>query len=189
MTHRHPDRSAQPASMQHHAHRHADHPGHAHEHGETCAHAAEHLARAPAAIAEAEAGCVARGLRLTPIRKQVLEALYTTHRPMSAYDLIDTLSEGGQKRHAPVTVYRALEFLVENAFVHRLESRNAFIPCPFHHAPGDLVVFMICEQCGGVDEAVSDELRATLAQIAQRQGFTPHAKVIELAGSCAHCSK
>ena len=112
MTHRHPDRSAQPASMQHHAHHHADHPGHAHEHGETCAHAAEHLARAPAAIAEAEAGCVARGLRLTPIRKQVLEALYTTHRPMSAYDLIDTLSEGGQKRHAPVTVYRALEFLV-----------------------------------------------------------------------------
>src|SRR3954451_10190569 len=108
MTHRHPDRSAHSASSEQHAHNHAGHHGHMHEHGEACAHAAEHLARAPAAIAEAGAGCAARGLRLTPIRKQVLEALYTTHRPMSAYDLIDTLSEGGQKRHAPVTIYRAL---------------------------------------------------------------------------------
>lgn len=165
-----------------------DHPPHAHTHDGPCAHAAEHAARAPQAIAEAEAACAARGLRLTPIRRQVLEALYATHRPLSAYDLIDALGGEGQKRLAPVTIYRALDFLLENAFVHRLESRNAFIACPFHHAPGDLVVFMICEQCGGVDEAVSDELRRTLAQLARRQGFTPHARVIELAGSCAHCS-
>ncbi|MCP8938905.1 transcriptional repressor [Alsobacter sp. SYSU M60028] len=160
--------------------------GHAHEHG-GCAHAADHAARAPAAIADAEALCAERGLRLTPIRRQVLEALYATHRPMSAYDLIDALEAGGGKRHAPVTIYRALDFLLEQAFAHRLESRNAFIACPFRHAPGDLVVFMICDRCGGVDEAVSDELRRDLAQLARRQGFTPHARVIELAGSCAHC--
>ncbi|WP_406855037.1 transcriptional repressor [Alsobacter sp. KACC 23698] len=168
-----------------HHHEHAHHPG---EGG--CAHAQDHAARGPAALAEAESACAARGLRLTPIRRQVLNALYATHRPMSAYDLIDRLAaEGGAKRLAPITVYRALDFLLENGFVHKLESRNAFIACPFHHAPGDLVVFMICEECGGVDEAVSDELRGALSHLAAAQGFRPSANVIELAGCCAHCGE
>ena len=111
-----------------HHHEHAHHPG---EGG--CAHAQDHAARGPAALAEAESACAARGLRLTPIRRQVLNALYATHRPMSAYDLIDRLAaEGGAKRLAPITVYRALDFLMENGFVHELESRNAYhrLPLP-----------------------------------------------------------
>ncbi|GGH32403.1 transcriptional repressor [Alsobacter metallidurans] len=128
-------------------------------------------------------------MRLTPIRRQVLDALYATHRPMSAYDLIDRLApHEGDKRPAPITVYRALDFLLDNGFVHKLESRNAFIACPFRHAPGDLVVFMICEQCGGVDEACSDELRGALTHLAQIQGFSPRANILELAGRCAHCA-
>lgn len=108
---------------------------------------------------------------------------------MSAYDLIDRLApHEGDKRPAPITVYRALDFLLDNGFVHKLESRNAFIACPFRHAPGDLVVFMICEQCGGVDEACSDELRGALTHLAQIQGFSPRANILELAGRCAHCA-
>lgn len=170
---------------------HEAHPHHAHQHAHAgpCAHAQDHAARRPLALAEAENACHERGLRLTPMRRQVLDALYATHRPMSAYDLVDRLGpEGGDKRPAPITVYRALDFLLENGFVHKLESRNAFIACPFRHAPGDLVVFMICEQCGGVDEACSEELRGALSHLAQAQGFSPRANVIELAGRCAHCA-
>lgn len=167
---------------------------HPHEHADGapsggCAHAHDHAARRPQALAEAETACSEKGLRLTPIRRQVLDALYATHRPMSAYDLIDSLApEAGAKRLAPTQVYRALDFLQENGFVHKLESRNAFIACPFRHAPDDLVVFMICEACGGVDEACSDELRGALAHLAAAQGFNPRANVIELAGRCAHCA-
>jgi len=160
---------------------------HSHTHHETCAHESAHTARAPEALAEAEKTCETRGVRLTPIRKQVLEALYTTHRPMSAYDVIDGLAAMGVKRLAPVTIYRALEFLMAEGFVHRLASHNAFIACPFRHTDNDLVVFMICEACGGVDEVTSDPLTRALQTIADDHHFTPRARVIELQGSCAHC--
>ncbi|MFZ4530466.1 MAG: Fur family transcriptional regulator [Alsobacter sp.] len=153
-----------------------------------CAHAHDHAARAPQALVRAEDACRSRGLRLTPIRREVLAALYATHRPVSAYELADRVGAAGLARPAPISVYRALEFLLHNGFAHRLESRNAFIACPFQHGRDDLVVFMICERCGGVDEAVSDDLRGALARLAERQGFTPHARVLELAGRCAHCA-
>jgi Fur family zinc uptake transcriptional regulator len=138
-------------------------------------------------LAAAEKHCVERGLRLTPIRKQVLQTLYATHHPMSAYDVIDSLNAAGIKKLAPVTVYRAMDFLIGEGFVHRLASRNAFIACPFHHARGDLVVFMICEKCSGVDEVTSEPLTRALATITEDHHFTPHARVIELQGLCAHC--
>jgi len=135
----------------------------------------------------AETHCAQRGLRLTPIRRDVLAALYSTHRPMSAYDIINALATSGVKRQAPVTIYRAMNFLLSEGFAHKLESRNAFIACPFHHTSRDLVVFMICERCGGVDEATSEPLTRALSEIAERNHFAPRARVIELQGACAHC--
>jgi Fur family zinc uptake transcriptional regulator len=138
-------------------------------------------------MADAETACQERRLRLTPIRRLVLEALHATHRPVSAYELIEQLGPQNGRMLAPITIYRALDFLLDAGFAHRLESRNAFIACPSRHEPGDLVVFMICDRCGGVDEAVSDELRRALTKLSGSHGFNPKAQVIELAGSCAHC--
>lgn len=139
------------------------------------------------ALAEAEKICLERGLRLTDIRRNVLEALYATHRPLGAYDLIERLAEKGLKRLAPVTIYRALDFLMENGFAHKLASRNAFVACPFHHRADEVVVFLICEECGGVDETVSDELTDALAAIVKRERFKQQSRVIEIVGACAHC--
>lgn len=151
-----------------------------------CAHAHDHARRAPEALAEAEERCRQSGVRLTPIRRQVLEALYRTHRPMSAYDLTARIADGERPLSA-VSVYRALEFLMANGFAHRLESRNAFVACPASHGPGELVVFMICDGCGGVDEVVSEDLSGALSRVAGEHGFVPYARVIELAGRCEHC--
>lgn len=166
--------------------KHADH-HHDHSHDHSCAHAHDHAGRAPEAIRAAELWCQEHGLRLTPIRRQALEALYATHQPLSAYDMIDKMVAAGAKRLAPITVYRALDFLVENGFVHRLASRNAFIACPFHHKPDELVVFMICDHCGGVDEALSDDLSKSLSVLTESHGFAPRLRIIECGGACAHC--
>src|SRR5215212_11002004 len=101
---------------------------HAHkDHGDACAHAAHQVARAPDALVRAEALCRAKGVRLTPIRRRVLEALYATHRPLGAYDIAAALSVGeARPRLAPISIYRALDFLIEQGLVHRLASRNAF---------------------------------------------------------------
>ena len=85
------------------------------------------------AMAIAEALCVERGQRLTPIRRKVLDVLLGSHKPLGAYEIIDRLAPKGP-RPAPITAYRALDFLRENGLVHRIESRNAFIACVHNHA-------------------------------------------------------
>jgi Fur family zinc uptake transcriptional regulator len=94
------------------------------------------------AIAEAEAVCTTRGVRLTPQRRQVLALLASGHRPLGAYEIMDRLAEQGP-RPAPISVYRALDFLMENGLVHRLASRNAFLACVQYHAASENVVFLI----------------------------------------------
>src|SRR6516162_7724212 len=142
------------------------------------------------AMATAEAICLDRGQRLTPIRRKVLAALLASHKPLGAYEIIDRLATKGETmgpRPAPITAYRALEFLRENGLVHRIESRNAFIACVHTHAAGDLVVFLICERCGTVGEASSPDVAATLTSAARAAGFTPRSPVIEITGICTHC--
>jgi len=137
------------------------------------------------AIAHAETLCAARAQRLTPMRRQVLEALLASHRPLGAYEIMDRLAANG--RPAPITVYRALDFLKDNGFVHRIESRNAFVACVSSHATGELVVFLICDHCGAVGEAASAAVTDQLKAAARAAGFTPKAPVIEIGGVCAHC--
>ena len=138
------------------------------------------------ALAHAEALCTARSQRLTPLRRQVLEVLLESHKPLGAYEIIDRAALTGA-RPAPITIYRALDFLRDNGLVHRIESRNAFVACVNNHATGDLVVFLICEHCGAVGEAASAAVADQLKTAARAAGFTPKAPVIEIGGVCAHC--
>ena len=140
------------------------------------------------AMAVAEALCLERGQRLTPIRRKVLAALLASHQPLGAYEIMERVAPE-QTRPAPITVYRALEFLRGNSLVHRIESRNAFVACVHTHAVGDLVVFLICERCGAVGEASSAEVAATLKSAARAAGFTPKSPVIEISGICTHCQE
>ncbi|HEX2555425.1 MAG TPA: Fur family transcriptional regulator [Microvirga sp.] len=168
----------------------AGHHGHGpHDHGGSCAHAAHQSERAAGALEQAEAACRAQGVRLTPIRRQVLEALYATHKPLGAYDLVAQLAgqESRGRPLAPVTVYRALDFLMEQGLAHRLASRNAFIACPHGHGPADLVAFLICETCGGVDERASAPLSRAVAGLLAGERFQPQRQVLEISGRCGHC--
>ena len=145
----------------------------------------DHQRCASAAIAHAEAQCAARAQRLTPMRRQVLRALLASHKPLGAYEIIERLAH--KNRPAPITIYRALEFLRENGLVHRIESRNAFVACVHDHGGEDLVVFLICERCGAVGEAPGGAVAETLKASARAVGFAPKSPVIEIAGICAHC--
>jgi Fur family transcriptional regulator, zinc uptake regulator len=159
-----------------------------HHHTGGCAHAVHHMERASSALAHAEEICRNHGARLTPIRRQVLEALYSTHRPLGAYDLVQKLASDG-RTIAPITIYRALDFLMEQGLAHRLASHNAYIACPHGHAPQDLVAFLICEQCGGVDEIASPFIVEAVSGLLTKEGFEPRMQVLEISGLCEHCRK
>ncbi|MFI4996831.1 MAG: Fur family transcriptional regulator [Hyphomicrobiales bacterium] len=138
-----------------------------------------------ALLARAERLCRDRNLRLTPMRRRVLQELSLSGEPLTAYDLADLVRD--EKRIAPVTVYRALDFLLEAKLVHRIVMRNAFTPCD--HAPhhDETPVFLVCAQCGTVKEIHSDRLERDLREAATEAGFEPRRRVIEIEGECAEC--
>ena len=138
------------------------------------------------ALTHAEALCAKRGERLTPMRRHVLEVLSRSHKPIGAYEIIDAVAARGS-RPAPITIYRALEFLTAQGLVHRIESRNAFLACINNHASDAPVVFLICEQCGAVGEAPSTAVTESLNVAAKSAGFAPKSRVIEITGVCRHC--
>jgi Fur family zinc uptake transcriptional regulator len=128
-------------------------------------------------------------IALSPARQRVLDVLCAAKGPLGAYDMIDRIATTTGKRLAPISVYRALEFLVDNGFVHRLASRNAYLACWHGHGARDTVAFLICDTCGSVTEATSPPMVASLDDLASSSGFAARSTVIELAGTCAACQK
>lgn len=150
----------------------------------------DHRACAGDLIRRAEEVCAARGARLTEIRRNVLGALAADHAPAGAYEVIERLAANGGKPLAPVTVYRALDFLLAQGLAHRIESRNAYVACSREHGHADgvePVVILICEHCGSVGEAAAGVFAEALETLASASGFRPRAPVIEISGECGHC--
>ena len=145
----------------------------------------DHGRCASAAIAHAEAQCAVRAQRLTPMRRQVLETLLASHRPLGAYEIMGRLRR--RTRPAPITIHRALDFLRENGLVHRIETRSAFVVCVHNHGGDDLVIFLICERCGAVGEAPGGTAAEALKASSRAAAFSPKSPVIEIAGICSHC--
>lgn len=138
-----------------------------------------------AALGAAEGVCRQRGLRFTGLRRAVLELVWTSHRPIGAYEILDRLNHQG-KRAAPPTVYRALDFLIEADLVHRLDSLNAFIGC---RDPGNSHVgqFLICRQCRSVAEMDDDDISRLVGRKAAHHGFTAVRQMVEIEGLCRDC--
>jgi Fur family zinc uptake transcriptional regulator len=139
------------------------------------------------AIRHAEAISRREGLRFTEQRRKVLEALLLSHVPASAYDVIDRIASNG-KRLAPVSVYRALDFLTQHNFAHRIESKNAYVACDRGDEcePG-ATLFLICDNCGAAGEASSEALGNIVANETRARDFLPRLRVLEVRGLCARC--
>ena len=141
--------------------------------------------------------CQHHSLRLTTMRKLVLEVLFETHQPLGAYDLLNSISHLQGKKVAPVTIYRALDFLVEHHFAHKLETLNAYIPCTKPHIHPDNhqlnkhaehnIVFLICDHCGGVDEINSTPIYVQINVLMENSQFKARNHVLEFSGTCHHC--
>jgi Fur family transcriptional regulator, zinc uptake regulator len=148
----------------------------------------DHNRCAADAIRHAESVCRQRTQKFTPIRRHVLQALLSSHRPLGAYEVIDELARS-MPRPAPITVYRALDFLMTNGLVHRIESRNAYLACAHDHDAAAAVAFLICDRCGSVGEIPAAPIAQTLGTAARATGFAPKLSVVEITGTCTHCQK
>ena len=90
---------------------------------------------------------------------------------------------------APPTVYRALDFLLANGFIHKLESINAFVACHHPNAAQHSVPFLICDRCHSATELEDAGIVGQLDAAARALGFAPQAQTLEVHGLCARCAR
>jgi Fur family zinc uptake transcriptional regulator len=149
----------------------------------------------------AAAMCARRGAQLTELRRQVLRLVLEAEQPVGAYALLERLKDlrGGA---APPTVYRALDFLLEQGLIHKVERLNAYLGCVeageggHGHAAHGLAEgrhdhphqFLICRRCGATAEISDPAITAALASAAAGAGFTLHRATVEAEGVCADCA-
>lgn len=145
----------------------------------------DHDACISQAIEDAHRICRESGARMTRLREQVLALVWQSHRPLGAYDILDTLNALGRKA-APPTVYRTLDFLQRMGLVHRIASLNAFVGCnqPGHRHTGG---FLICSQCHNTLEIESIGIRQAIESASLEHGFQHSGAVIEVTGLCPVC--
>lgn len=132
--------------------------------------------------------CTERGVRFTPLRRAALEVLLEFNGPVGAYDLLRALGQRLGRQLAPPTAYRALEFLLEQGFISRIETRNAFVPST-HPEDRDAGAFFLCNQCGATIELDLGRAADVLTERAAALGFRVGRRVVELQGTCADCQE
>ncbi|MGR9087091.1 MAG: transcriptional repressor [Gammaproteobacteria bacterium] len=137
------------------------------------------------ALDTAEHLCVARGVQLTPIRQQVLKLIWESHKAVKAYDLLDRFKPL-KNAAKPATIYRALDFLIEQGLIHRVESLNAFVGCNRSGHQHEQLL-LICKLCHEVEERPATEVMTALAGEITRANFIAQSKAIEIQGICKKC--
>ncbi|MFT5521976.1 MAG: Fur family zinc uptake transcriptional regulator [Enterobacterales bacterium] len=137
------------------------------------------------AIEIAEDLCEKNGLRFTKIRRRVLELIWNNHEAIKAYDILELLQKDDVSAKPP-TAYRALDFLLEHGFIHRIESLNSYIGCP-HPEHTHNFQLLICNNCGLVKEMDKPDLSKKLNNYADEYEFKLVSQVIEVHGLCKDC--
>ena len=148
-------------------------------------HKHEHKACVNTAMTRAEDVCAADGLRLTPLRRRVLEILLESHRALGAYDVLDRLRAEGLGSQPPVA-YRALDFWVGTGLVHKVERLNAFLACSQSHADNDPIL-MICNHCDAIAETTQPKANSATQRAAKDAGFQIESITREVTGTCPNC--
>ena len=140
-------------------------------------------------LARAAEAFEANGLRLTPLRRRVLEEVAASHHAIGAYEILERLARKETTRMAPISVYRALEALLDMGVVHRLESRNAYFACHAHHdRDGSRRIVLACERCATVAEVAAPVAFDAIDVAANGAGFRSTRAMVEVAGLCTSCA-
>ncbi|KFD20953.1 zinc uptake regulation protein [Tatumella ptyseos ATCC 33301] len=139
-------------------------------------------------LAEAQSLCLKRGVRMTPQRAEVLRLMAEEQGAISAYDLLDKLRIS-EPQAKPPTVYRALDFLLEQGFIHRVASNNSYVVCPHFEHPSHTSVMLVCDNCASVSERHAEGVEHLIVTQAKQAGFVPRHSVIEAHGLCVKCAE
>lgn len=134
-----------------------------------------------------EAAALARlsGLRPTPQRVAIIEALEGKERPVTAQTLHDQVRGKGGPGLA--TVYRTLRALADTGTAETFdagEGEVAYKLCQVEHHH-----HLICERCGQVTTIPSCEVEDWAAAVGRRRGFAVTGHRADVYGLCRSCRR
>lgn len=143
--------------------------------------------RVAKAVERAGQAFAEKNIRFTKLRQMVYEEIAATPASIGAYDILAKLGDKGT-RIAPISVYRAIDALLEAGVIHRLESKNAFFACRrLDHRTGRRPIFLSCEKCGAVGEVDGQDIFDMISKAADGAKFKPRVKFVEVQGLCPRC--
>lgn len=131
-----------------------------------------------------EADLKDKGQRFTAPRQEVMGTLLRHGQAAKAYDILEMMGNDVK----PMTVYRALDFLVAQGLVHRIESLNAYAPCVESHCDHKDSQYLICDKCENIEELHNHKIDHLIDDELKKQGFIPRIKTMEIHGICRTCS-
>lgn len=147
----------------------------------------EHQHCMETALEQAEKICQKNDARLTKLRKRVLELIWAEHEPVKAYDLLNELQKSDPAAKPP-TIYRALDFLLEQGLIHKLHRLNAYVGCS-HPEGKKPCFFLICTNCNSVTKSHDDAYRKLIAKVYKSYHFRLQATTFEMEGLCQKCAQ
>lgn len=139
------------------------------------------------ALESAQNVCCEKNIRLTPIRQRIFELIWSNHKAVGAYDLLASLQQEDPKAK-PVTIYRALDFLLSAGLIHKVASLNAFVGCS-HPETAHNSVLLICDNCHDAKEVEAQEVYEAIYEIGRNNAFQPQQLTLELHGFCDDCQQ
>ena len=137
------------------------------------------------ALIEAKIICDQRGVNLTKLRETVLKLIWKNHSYVKAYDLLDELRKIDHSAKPP-TVYRSLDFLMQNGFIHKIQSLNAFVGCS-HLSEHNECYFLICKECQSIEECHSKNISEFVQTTSNTNNFSANQVTFEISGICQEC--
>jgi len=148
-------------------------------------HLTQHQGCINNAISNAEMICQRKNIKLTKLRKRVLELIWTGHTPRKAYDLL-TEFQKEDPAAKPATIYRTLDFLQEHTLIHRINRLNAYIGC-VNPEQKDPYFLLVCLKCNNVEESIHPNYREFFNNMIKDHQFQCLNKTFEIEGKCQNC--
>ncbi len=137
------------------------------------------------AIRVAESICLERRLQFTPLRRSVFKLIWQSHSPLKAYDILDQLQKKDSSAK-PITIYRTLDFLIENRMIHKIESQNTYFGCS-HPRESHNCYFTICSKCNVVSEGCTNNFLTPIYDDLKKEKFLVKHITFEIHGVCKNC--
>lgn len=126
-----------------------------------------------------------RGLKYTPERKTILQAVVANDEHFEAEDLLLNLRKAG-RRVAKATIYRTLPLLVDCGLINEAPfgEKHAHYENALSQGTHD---HMICRRCRRIIEFDNTEVIRLRSALADKHQFLAQAHRFQITGLCRQC--